>query len=513
MKSWLQKKWNNGKMLAELKPAFFLSLTFCFMIFIYAPLELYINNVDEFWYDVYLLFPFIIKDFFLFLLFSIVGFLVVYLFGNVAYKIVLYCYFTGTVACYIQGNYMVKNLPPLDGTDVNWSLYQSQFVKSTIVWVIIAIVCLILFIVLKYDRIKKAVSYISVFLLLILVSTITVLSINNNIFEKKEYARFTKVDQFEMSTDTNFIIFLLDAVDEECFWQVWQEHPEYEDAMNDFTFYNNAMSGYAYTEHSLPLILSGEWFENKEFSTEDGNGTIANTFHMFVDREPRFYANIHFPNQRVSYAYPNEGDSYQDSDGYGIVDYWYKGLSGNGSTPGDKNTTGFSVRKGLPLNYCSSKEKAKDTWNLNVPFPIIRLGEVYLNYAEALNEYYGESRQDEVLEYLNAIRERAGIPGYEDSYSQEEMREMIRHERKIELCYECQRFFDVRRWFIAHGPNGAFNHNEYGLDMSKGENATDKEFFSMTEAAIKRFDIKHYLMPIKASECELNTELVQAPFY
>ena len=54
---------------------------------------------------------------------------------------------------------------------------------------------------------------------------------------------------------------------------------------------------------------------------------------------------------------------------------------------------------------------------------------------------------------------------------------------------------------------------EYGLDMSKGENATDKEFFSMTEAAIKRFDIKHYLMPIKASECELNTELVQAPFY
>ena len=37
MKSRLQKKWNNGKMLAELKPAFFLSLTFCFMIFIYAP--------------------------------------------------------------------------------------------------------------------------------------------------------------------------------------------------------------------------------------------------------------------------------------------------------------------------------------------------------------------------------------------------------------------------------------------------------------------------------------------
>ena len=97
--------------------------------------------------------------------------------------------------------------------------------------------------------------------------------------------------------------------------------------------------------------------------------------------------------------------------------------------------------------------------------------------------------------------------------SQADMTEAIRLERRLDLAFEGHRFFDVRRWFIAHGPNGAFNHNEYGLDMSKGENATDKEFFSMTEAAIKRFDIKHYLMPIKASECELNPELVQAPFY
>ena len=66
MKSWFKNKWNKGKMLAELKPALFLSLTFCFMIFIYAPLEFYINNSNEFWYDAYLLFPFILKDFLLF---------------------------------------------------------------------------------------------------------------------------------------------------------------------------------------------------------------------------------------------------------------------------------------------------------------------------------------------------------------------------------------------------------------------------------------------------------------
>ena len=255
------------------------------------------------------------------------------------------------------------------------------------------------------------------------------------------------------------------------------------------------------------------WFEDKKFSTEAGNGTIANTFWMFVGREPRFYANIHFPNQRLTYMSPSEPDGQQDADGYGVVDFWYSGLSGNGSTPGDKNTSGFSVRKNIPLDYTSNKEKGTATRMMNCPFPIIRLGEVYLNYAEAVNEYYGEAQQAEALQYLNAIRTRAGIPAYEGTYTQEELREMIRHERKIELSYECQRFFDVRRWFIAHGPEGEFNHNELGLDMSKGTGPTDKEFFTLVQSAIKRFNIQHYFMPIKASECELNPDLVQAPFY
>lgn len=256
-----------------------------------------------------------------------------------------------------------------------------------------------------------------------------------------------------------------------------------------------------------------EWFADRKFSTEPGNGTIADTFWMFCDREPRFYASIHFPNQRLSYAYPNESDNQQDADGYGIVDFWYSGKSGNGSTPGDKNTSGFSVRKNVPLDYCSSKEKSKDTWNLYVPFPIIRLGEVYLNYAEALNEYYGKAKETEILHYLNEIRKRAGIPGYERYTTQDDMREKIRHERKIELAWECNRAFDVRRWFTAHGVDGAFNHNAYGLDMSRGDNATDLAFFTLKKVANKRFDIQHYFLPIRSSEVMLNTQLVQAPFY
>ena len=227
MKSWFKNKWNKGKMLAELKPALFLSLTFCFMIFIYAPLEFYINNSNEFWYDAYLLFPFIFKDFLLFFVISLIGFTVAYFIAKIVYEIALYGYFACMIACYIQGNFMIKNLPPLDGTEINWTLYRTETMKSTIMWIAVAVICLIGFFLLKYDKIKKLVSYISIFMILMLGSTITVLAVNGDIFTKKQYEKFNKLDQFEMSTDTNFIIVLLDAVDEECFWQVWEQHPRF----------------------------------------------------------------------------------------------------------------------------------------------------------------------------------------------------------------------------------------------------------------------------------------------
>lgn len=116
-----------------------------------------------------------------------------------------------------SGQFYDKNLPPLDGTEINWTLYRTETMKSTIMWIAVAVICLIGFFLLKYDKIKKLVSYISIFMILMLGSTITVLAVNGDIFTKKQYEKFNKLDQFEMSTDTNFIIVLLDAVDEECF--------------------------------------------------------------------------------------------------------------------------------------------------------------------------------------------------------------------------------------------------------------------------------------------------------
>ena len=351
MKSWFRNKWNKGKMLAELKPALFLSLTFCFMIFIYAPLEFYINNSNEFWYDAYLLFPFILKDFFLLFVISLIGFTVAYFIAKIVYEIALYGYFACMIACYIQGNFMIKNLPPLDGTEINWNLYRTETMKSTIMWIAVAVICLIGFFLLKYDKIKKLVSYISIFMILMLGSTITVLAVNGDIFTKKQYEKFNKLDQFEMSTDTNFIIVLLDAVDEECFWQVWEQHPEYKEEMRDFTFYNNTMSGYAYTDHSLPLIISGEWYENKE---------------PFLDYQIRIFKNSPFFEylKKQDYTLSYYEDEYKFE--VGVMDGAFNNLAYTQSSLWDAPLFNKRIIKMVGMKYAPYLLKPKCWFNVDM---------------------------------------------------------------------------------------------------------------------------------------------------
>ena len=90
------------------------------------------------------------------------------------------------------------------------------------------------------------------------------------------------------------------------------------------------------------------------------------------------------------------------------------------------------------------------------PWPIIRLAELYLNYAEAFNEYYGPDQK--VYDALNKVRVRSGVPTVEEAWensavaktpnkhkTQEGLREIVKQERRIEMAFEGHRNFDVRR--------------------------------------------------------------------
>ena len=79
---------------------------------------------------------------------------------------------------------------------------------------------------------------------------------------------------------------------------------------------------------------------------------------------------------------------------------------------------------------------------------VFRVAELYLNYAEALNEYY-ETPPKEAFDAVLKVRERSGMPGFPSTLNKEQFREKLRRERAVELAYEDHRFWDIRRWLIA----------------------------------------------------------------
>lgn len=131
--------------------------------------------------------------------------------------------------------------------------------------------------------------------------------------------------------------------------------------------------------------------------------------------------------------------------------------------------------------------------NMPLNFPLIRLADVMLMYAEAQNEAVGADQS--VYDAVNAVRKRAGVKELPAGLSQSQMRERIYHERMVELCGEGQRYSDIRRWKIAK-------------DVVDGVWMTE---FTGVKIRQRGFPDNYYLWPIPQKEMDLNPNLVQNP--
>lgn len=265
-----------------------------------------------------------------------------------------------------------------------------------------------------------------------------------------------------------------------------------------------------YTENGLPMEEDPDYDYDGRFNLVNipesyssvaipGEQTVA----MHLGREPRFYACIGFDRSRVR--------------GYGVLyDLKLRFQERNGrQTEGDTDNSisGYMLRK---VVHPDTKGDGTIT---RYPWPIIRLADLYLGYAEALNEAYGTERQSEVLKYLNAIRSRSGVPTVEESWAkaklhpnyyqtQDGMREIIQRERTIELAFEGQRNDDVRRWL-----KGTYFNSPIKIWNMYGSSA--EAFYTQTELTNMRhvFSQRNYLWPIPTDELVNNTNLVQNPGY
>lgn len=242
---------------------------------------------------------------------------------------------------------------------------------------------------------------------------------------------------------------------------------------------------------------SPSYNENTYTSTETSY-YVAGTNNMYVGREARFYAWISF-NGAV-----NPG---QSQSGQNHIQFFYSGTSGKSTAPRDWPKTGYTARKNIHESFSVTPR-----YEPGRPAMLIRLAELYLNYAEALNE--SQPGHSDILIYLNKVRQRAGLPSITSGKSQNEMRDIIRHERRIELCFEGHRFFDVRRWKIAGLPNSNQGGDFYGMNMNAGKKLSDPEFHKRTKVFSRaEWNRKRYFYPFRQNEIDRNKQLVQMPGY
>lgn len=210
------------------------------------------------------------------------------------------------------------------------------------------------------------------------------------------------------------------------------------------------------------------------------------TFNQWVNREPRFYTGITY-----------NGSLWHNTNPQPIVTKtWYGGNSGRRIGGNDYTPTGYVVRKHAGVGSGTTS------------IILMRLAEIYLNYAEALNEY--SPGHPDILEYINRIRNRAGIPEYgsaglEAPATQDEMRAAIWRERQIELAFEDKRYFDTRRWLIAEETD---NGPIYGMDIDAQNEA---DFYNVVPFENRVFEKRHYLYPIPQNEISIVDNLVQNP--
>ena len=300
-----------------------------------------------------------------------------------------------------------------------------------------------------------------------------------------------------------------------------------QELVDAFYMKNGEMPILGYNEDGSPIINPESGYVENGFSTNTeyrttkwpggGPSNLANketgvspvteegTYNMYCNREPRFYVSVIYngawlgvDNRRVDF------------------------LQGGRDTDMtfDSPQNGYNVRKRISLDVLP-----RDGKYVYQPGILYRMAEAYLGYAEALNESSPAPTPD-VYKYVNLIRERAGMPQYgtgKDSNGfdkiplngQDEVREAIYHERRVELCCENGlRYLDLRRWKKAEE---VLNQPMYGMNFSgtklSDDPNDDAAFFKRTQYIKRVYERKFYWYPIYQEQIDKDPTLVQAPFW
>lgn len=268
-----------------------------------------------------------------------------------------------------------------------------------------------------------------------------------------------------------------------------------------------------YTRNGVPINEDKDFDYANRYATQAADDPDKNyiklgyeTAKMNFNREPRFYADLGFDGGIWFGNGTTDGNAPKYVQGRGPA-----ALAGPKSV-GSTNITGYWPKK--LANYLTVYDETFQAESYRMP--VIRLASLYLLYAEVLNETGGPSAT--VYEYIDKVRTRAGLQGVVSSWQEhsknpsrpltkEGLRQIIHQERRIELCFEAQSGWDLRRWKelqeVLSRPLQGWN--VYGESPAN--------YYQPRTVLIPVFGQKNYLWPIKTDATIVNNNLTQNPYW
>lgn len=185
--------------------------------------------------------------------------------------------------------------------------------------------------------------------------------------------------------------------------------------------------------------------------------------------------------------------------------------TGNGSVFQKSSYNGYGLRKFILDQDTELKSKFYQC-------PHIRLSEIYLNIAEAMNALGKANEKDrfgrDAYDYINLVRNRVNMPDINKSKypAGDALQEAILHERAVEFAFEEVRYFDINRWKrkdLLETPRYRLHTTKLPNGSMKYENKDD--VFIKDRVWVDLWDNRYYLLPIPVAEINKNYGLVQNP--
>ncbi|MEP7107094.1 MAG: RagB/SusD family nutrient uptake outer membrane protein [Ferruginibacter sp.] len=305
-------------------------------------------------------------------------------------------------------------------------------------------------------------------------------------------------------------IFLLQSTSEDIFFKYFTTKVDQNwDGYNP-GLYNNP-NGYHGWGSNTPLQQFVDAYEMND-GTKFNWSNAAQAAAPYLNRDPRFYATVNYDGAKWR---PRPADVVAQ-DPVGIIqtsnrEKWngtaitiIPGLDTRKSPFEDWNGTytGYFLRKFVDPTVDAQFNKQTQPWRY------IRFTEIILNYVEAC---IGLGQEGEAKTYLNMIRKRAFMPDITDGGAA--LVQRYRNERLIELAYEGQRFFDIRRWLIADQSYA----NAKGIDILHKLNPDHVTYgtptYTIKSVQDRAWNPRFYLFPLALDEINKNIKLFQNPLY